>query len=310
MGKNSLQKNGTVFAAAAVCCLLWGSAFPCVKIGYSLFGIGSGDSFSQILFAGIRFFTAGIITLAFSGIFLKKPVLPRRSSLKWVLTLSFFQTVLQYTCFYLGLARTTGTKGSVITSLNVFLTIIISAVFFRFEKLTLRKMVGCLLGFAGVIVINSDGLSDISFSFSGEGLVFLSAVFYGISSALTKKYSRSCDPVLLCGQQFVIGGLVMIITGLCFGGRIKSFTPGGGAMLLYLSVLSAAAFSLWSLLLKHNAVSKVSVFGFMNPVFGVILSVIFLSESVSPLKAAVSLILITSGILIVNMTLQKRKNVV
>ncbi len=44
-----------VLVGALICCALWGSAFPCIKIGYSMMDIASSDTASQILYAGYRF---------------------------------------------------------------------------------------------------------------------------------------------------------------------------------------------------------------------------------------------------------------
>lgn len=74
------------------------------------------------------------------------------------------------------------------------------------------------------------------------------------------------------------------------------------AMLIYMALISAVAYSLWGILLKYNPVSKVAVFGFMNPVFGVILSAILLKESDSlGAMCLLSLVLVCIGIYIVNM---------
>ena len=55
MNKKLLTKTPVVCGLAIICCLLWGSAFPCIKIGYQMFNIPSGAVGSQFLFAGIRF---------------------------------------------------------------------------------------------------------------------------------------------------------------------------------------------------------------------------------------------------------------
>ena len=93
-----------------------------------------------------------------------------------------------------------------------------------------------------------------------------------------------------------------MLAGLISGGKLGSAGISGIAMLLYLAFISAAAFSLWSLLLKYNPVSSVSIFGFMNPVFGVILSALLLSEK-SPagaVKTVTALLLVAAGIITVN----------
>ena len=112
--EKKLQKPGVVFALALLCCALWGSAFPCVKIGYEWLAIeGAG---SQILFAGYRFFLAGIFTFLIGSFLEKRWLMIRRSSVLPVFGQGMLQTFIQYICFYIGLAHTTGAKGSVINA--------------------------------------------------------------------------------------------------------------------------------------------------------------------------------------------------
>ncbi|MBO7395598.1 MAG: DMT family transporter [Ruminococcus sp.] len=302
-------RRAVVVSFTLICCLLWGSAFPCIKIGCRLFDIDSGSPSSQILFAGMRFLLAGIMAAAVGSIAARHPLMPSREDIPRVCLLSLFQTILQYTFFYIGLSHTTGMKGSVITASNVFMSILVSALIFRTEKLTARKLVGCTVGFAGVILINLTGSSDLSFSFAGEGMVFLSALSYAFSASITKRFSRLADPIMLSSWQFILGGAFMIAAGLLSGGKVGAAGASGAAMLIYLAFISAAAFSLWSLLLKYNPVSSVSVFGFMNPVFGVILSALLLSERppAGALRTAAALLLVAVGIITVNSSFIKKE---
>ena len=218
-----------------------------------------------------------------------------------ILKLSLLQTVLQYLFFYIGLANTTGVKASIIEGVNVFIAIFVASLIFRREKLTMGKLAGCLIGFAGVVLVNLNGNGlDMSFHLNGEGFIFLSTVAYAFSSVYLKRYSKTENPVLLSGWQFVAGGLVMTIMGLLMGGRITKVTAAGIAMLFYLACISAVAYSLWGILLKYNPVSRVAVFGFMNPVFGVILSAFLLGEreQASGIKSIIALILVSIGIYI------------
>ena len=74
------------------------------------------------------------------------------------------------------------------------------------------------------------------------------------------------------------------------------------ALLRYMAMISAVAYTLWGVLLKYNPVSRVSVFGFMNPVFGVLLSALILGESAQALSiyALAALVLVSLGIYVVN----------
>ena len=96
----------------------------------------------------------------------------------------------------------------------------------------------------------------------------------------------------------------MTICGLLFGGTLPVVTAKGIMMLIYMALISSVAYSLWSVLLKYNPVSRISVFGFMNPVFGVILSALLLGETEQALSinAVIALVLICTGIIIVNKT--------
>ena len=115
-------KQGGIFLPALLCTLLWGSAFPSVKTGYALFGIGD-DAYSKLFFAGWRFMLAGVAVLAVSAVLNKKLIFPKRSLWKGILLLGFVQTTLQYVFFYIGLSHTTGVKGSVITAMSTFLAV-------------------------------------------------------------------------------------------------------------------------------------------------------------------------------------------
>lgn len=301
--KNFPEQTWAVCLLAFICCFLWGSAFPCIKIGYRLFDISADASMSQILFAGVRFTLAGILVILFGSILKKKPLIPRKTSYGNILKICIFQTVLQYLFFYIGMAHTTGVKASIVEASSTFLAIIIASLIFRQEKLNLEKAGGCLVGFAGVILINltGSGLTG-QVSFNGEGFILISAAAYAVSSVLIKRYSQTEDPVVISGYQFLAGGLVMVIIGIAAGGRLHLSSPSGALMMLYMALISAVAYTLWGFLLKYNPVSKVAVFGFMNPVFGVILSAILLKESgqMPIIQCMISLLLVCTGIYIVN----------
>lgn len=304
MRDSKLSKIYIMTPLALLCCFLWGSAFPMVKIGYEMFSISESDTASQILFAGIRFALAGALVIVFGSLIAKKPLYPKnKAEIGHCLVLSLFQTILQYTAFYIGLAHTSGVKSSVLVALNVFLSLILSALVFRMEKLTVPKVIGVIIGFAGVVLINFEAGGFSGFSLNGEGAILFSAFAYSVSSVLIKKYSVNEDPVMLSGWQFLIGGIIMALFAAAAGGRIHMQADIKSVLaILYLALISAVAYTVWGLLLKYNPVSRVAVMGFMNPVFGVLLSALFLGETAEAfsVKNLVSLVLVCIGIYIVN----------
>lgn len=300
-----MERTGVVFGCALICCLLWGSAFPCIKIGYGLFGIAQEDSMTQIVFAGLRFALAGALVILFGSLLQRRVLRPKRGSFPLIFRLSLAQTVFQYLFFYIGLAHTSGVKSSIIGASNVFLSIFVAVAVFHMEKLSMRKLTGCLIGFAGVVLINwNAGGLEGGLSLTGEGFLLISALSYAFSSGMIRKYSERENPVVLSGYQFFFGGGLLIVCGLAAGGRLDvRAVPAAGWMLLgYLAFLSAAAYTLWGILLKYNPVGRVSVFGFMNPVFGVLLSALLLGEGGQAFgpRGMIALLLVCAGIGVVN----------
>ena len=277
-----------------VCCALWGSAFPCIKIGYALFGIPAHDSASQLLFAGLRFTLAGMLVIVGMSVAQRRPLVPQARDIKPICILSLFQTIGQYFFFYLGLSR---------ASAN-FLAILFAALAFHTEKLNAAKVLGCVLGFAGVALVNLSGADGtFGFTLDGEGFILASTVAGALSTCLIGIFSREHDGVLLAGWQFLVGGVVLTAIGFLMGGTLSPTEIAPAiALIIYMALISAVAYSLWSRLLAVNPVSRVSVFGFMNPVFGVLLSALLLGEGAgtSPITVIVALLLVCGGIIIVN----------
>ena len=301
--KNTLTKTGIVALLACVCCILWGSAIPVIKTGYRLMEVDAADTASQIVFAGIRFTLAGLLVLIFASIRERKVLIPDRTILKYAVPVCLAQTVGQYFFFYIGVAHTSGVKGGIITGLGNFIAILMACLIVRNERMTGRKMAGCVLGFAGVVVINLMGKSlDMGFTLTGEGFILISQVAYGISTILINIYSKKVSPVVLSGTQFTMGGVVLTLIGIGMGGRLGNITAVGVVIIFYLAMVSAVAYTLWSVLLAWNDVSKVAIFGFVNPLCSVILSALILGEVKQAFNTGslAALLLVCAGIYIVN----------
>ena len=304
--KNLLQNPLIVALGALLCCALWGSATPAIKIGKSL--LIENNVESTILFAGIRFFAAGIITVLIYSIARRKLLYPKLSNMPKVLTVSAFQTVIQYIFFYVGLTLTTGVKGTVLSGSSAFFIVILAALVFKTENLTVKKVLACLVGFTGMLLVNLNGL-DFNMGW-GDLFVIISTISYAFSSMFMKKFSAYEDPVVISGYQFIIGGGFMIIVGLVFGGKISFADTTGVAILVYLSFLSAIAYAVWGVLLKYNPASRVSIYNFTTPVFGSILSYIFLvgeRENINLVNLFISLVVVSAGILLLNINPKKKQ---
>lgn len=301
--KNFFTKPLNIFICAIIATFLWGSAFPAIKIGYELFEIPSGDIASKMLFAGIRFTLAGIFVTIFNTVMHKMLVLPQKKQLGGILLLGFIQTTVQYIFFYISLIYLSGVKGSILNSIGNFFAVILAHFCFKSDRLNLTKVIGCCLGFGGVVLCCLGGGSmDMSFTFMGDGFILIAAFCFASGSVITKFVTRQADSVMVTGINLSFGGILLVAIGLIFGGRLSVPSLSAFAMLMYLALLSSVAFAVWAQLLKHNPVGKISVYCFLNPVFGVILSGIFLGDEFFNLSTLAALALVSLGVYIVNRT--------
>lgn len=294
------SRRNVVFALATFCCLLWGSAYPAIKNGYAAFAIAANDIPGKMVFAGWRFLFAGLILLVLAQ--LTGRAVWQLSKRNWgeLALLGFTQTAVQYVFFYVGLAYTTGVKGSIMNGTAVFFGVLLGHFLYHNDRLSASKIVGCLVGFAGVIVVNfSRDLLNFDFTLMGEGFVVIAALILSIGMVYGKKISQAMDSTVMTAWQLTLGGLMLLAVGYVFGGHLGEITTTGFFLLLYLCVLSSAAFALWSLLLKYNQVGLISVFNFLVPIFGAALSAVFLGETIFEWKNVIALILVCGGIWLV-----------
>lgn len=298
-----LSQGWCVCLLALASCLLWASAIPCIKLGYQYLAINTADVPSVILFAGLRFMLAGIIALVAASV--ERRDIPRVPLSSWhkVVKLALAQTIVQYVFFYIGVANAPGIRGSIVNGSNTFFAILVATLVFRQEKLNGRKIIGCIMGFAGVILANLTGeSSEAGMTLTGEGFILIATISSAVSAALIHIFAQDDDPVALSGWQFVLGGTVLAGLGAAMGGALGEVSPQGLGMLVYLAFVSGAAYSLWSLLLKHNPTSRVVIYQFSLPVFGVVLSSLLLNEAsaIPWQQTALALMLVVIGIIVVN----------
>lgn len=298
--KDILTNSFFVTGVAIFCTLLWGTAFPAIKTGYRLFEISSDDTPSILIFAGARFTIAGLMVLAIGLIKNPERMFLHKKDILPVGILGFFQTFLQYLLLYIGLVHISGTKSSLLTSVSAFGSVILSAIFFRSDKLTVKKILGCFVGISGIALITLSGGELGGYSFIGDGLVILSNLSGAFGNIVSKKIADKRHPIQISGWQLIIGGTALIIAGMVFDGKLIFYDIKCVMILLYLAFMAGTAFMLWTMLLFYNNVSKIAVFNLFIPIFGTMWSGIFLNENIFTFINIISLLLVCSGVFLVN----------
>ena len=272
--KQTVKKQYKLFILATLCTMLWGSAIPSIKIGYDLFRILPDATADKLLFAGIRFFGAGLLILIPYLLVTRKLEITRETASQSVI-LGLVQTAGQYFFMYIGLAYTSGVNASVFNSVGTLLYIVLAWIIFRAEKVSACKLIGCIVGFSGILLNSISAQKMGMLTFKGDGFLIIANLCFAIGFLYSKHSVKKTDPFLLTGLQMTLGGGVLLALGLVMGGRLPQVTVSGCLLLFYLMIVSAVAFSLWTLLLREYPPALVGMFNFLTPVFGSLFSCLF-----------------------------------
>ena len=300
------SKRNFVFTAIFYT-FLWGCAFPLVKICMESFQIPDSDNMSKCLVAGIRFSFAGLLALLWCYFKEESKVSLKPYQVKTVLFYGLLGTALQYAFTYIGLSRIDGSKGAIYDQLCVFIVVLTSGIFFKSDKLNLNKLTGVLLGFAGVLAINTDGIS-FTFNPIGEGFMLGAVVCQTAAYFVSKGTAETISAPKLVGYGQLIGGILLCIFSVLSGGRIYTINLTAAASLVALILISAVAYILSLMPLKYFPASEISSFNLLITVFGVVMSSVMLGENIFRWNYGASLLLISIGIILINSVKTKKGN--
>lgn len=287
----------TVFALTAA--IAWGWAFPLIKIGFSAFGITADMTGSKMLFAGIRFAAAGLIVLAVARSSNRSFKTDIRRDWWFILVFALMNTALHYFFFYIGMSHSEGSRAAILNSLSTFLVVLLACACFKSDRLTPRKMLGCVIGFSGVLALNLGGADSGRFTWLGDGMIILNAICGACANLMTRGLSRRVDVFVGTGYGLTIGGLLLIIPGLAFGGKLSTVNMLGIVCLVLLIAISALGFALYNKLLSLNPVGKVAIYNSLIPIVGAVTSCLCLGETFHA-KYALAGGLAALGIYIIN----------
>lgn len=293
------QRPVWVVLLALTAAVAWGWAYPLIKLGMSELGILPSMTGGKMFFAGIRFCVSGLIILlvAQRGHRSFKVVAPKDWG--FILLFSLFNTTLHYAFFYFGLSHSEGARAAILNSMSVFTVVILACVFFKTDRMTKRKITGCLLGFVGILALNLGGKESGRFTWLGDGMIILNALCGATASLMTRGLSRRVDVFVGTGYALAIGGALLVVPGWLMGGTLPRVTPWGLVILLLLIAISSLGFSLYNKLLSCNPVGKVAIFNSLIPVVGAITSCMCLGETFY-WKYVLAGVLATAGIYVIN----------
>ena len=293
------QRSAWVVTFALTAAIAWGWAYPLIKLGFGEFGITQEMTGSKMLFAGIRFAISGVIVLILARGKGKSFGVVRPVNWWYLLVFALLNTTLHYAFFYIGLSHSEGARAAILNSMGVFLLVLLACLFYKSDKLTMRKIIGCVIGFVGILILNLGGGESGHFTWLGDGMIILNALCSASAGLMTRGLRTRVDVFVGTGYSLGIGGVLLIVPGLLLGGTLPQVTGMGIVILGLLIGISTMGFALYNKLLSCNPVGKVAIFNSLIPVVGAITSCLCLNEPFYS-KYLMAALLATGGIYIIN----------
>ena len=292
-----MRSSYKVILKATLVMLLWGSLFPCIKLGYTAFSINAGHIPSLLLFAGIRFLLCGLIISTFCKIRREEMRISGRKNWSALLCVALFAVVLHYACTYAGLSMVESGKTALLKQLGALLFICFSFLFFKEDRFSVFKLIAAFLGLCGIIVLNLDGASWQFALGIGEILIIAASFCTVVSNISGKHLTRNMPPLVMTGYTQLIGGALLTLAGLIGGGKLGALSWQGVLVFAYILLASTLGYGMWYGLLKSNDLSKLFIIKFLEPVFAALFGILLLHEKFSIMQV-IAFVLTVAAILI------------
>lgn len=285
-------------AVVILIAFIWGVAFVGMKetVKYA----------APLTAAGLRFFIASLPLLFVVWRSGRLRGLHRNDYVKFAV-LGFFQTTLLFGINFTAIQFVPAGISSILLNTNPFFVALFAHFLIKGDGLTKQKILGLLVGFGGVLALVFGGGSSLGDVPVYWLLILLVASVVWATSSILVKLLRFEDMLTASAGQMFFGSLPLLFAGLVFESQPINFTPSFIFWLLYIAIPgSAFGWWAWNSMLQRYSASRISVFLFLIPVFGVLSGVVLLGESLS-FSMLIGGALVASGIILVNMRLNRQK---
>ena len=221
--------------------LLWGSLFPFIKIGYSAFNINTASIADILMFAALRFAFCGLIVCGAAYLNGENLKCPKYKNIFNITLMGVFAIVLHYSFAYVGLSLADSSKTAILKQLGALFYVCFAFIFVKNERFSIYKILGALVGFCGIIVINA-GNGGIGFNL-GDALIILASVCTVVANVMSKQFVKGNSPLWITGISQLTGGIILFIIAITTGGNLPAFSIKGLLVFTYICTASIIAYT-------------------------------------------------------------------
>ena len=276
--------------------IIWASAFFNIKI--------ATYSYGPTTIALLRVFF-GAIPVILLCVFKKIKIEAFTKDWYWFAIIGLINLVVPFFLIAYGVKTVQSNLAAILMSTTPLSSTILGHFFIKKEKINFLKTIGVLIGFAGIVYLFSDNLLINENNFSSALLILVGSTCYVIGGVLTLKISRKKNENVTA--SILIWATIILIPITFIFEKPWSLNPSlpSTISLIYLGVVSTGiAWLLRFRILKNNGLVFQSQVAYLIPIFGIILSYIFLREIITP-KVLIALLAVIIGIYFVKRSTNK-----
>ena len=304
--KEKQRINFIPILLALVVMLCWGSLYPTVKLGYEKFEINTAYYPNLVFFAGVRFTVSGGIIVLLLGV-RNKTVPTVKTGKEWwgIALVALFSVMLNYSLAFYGLSIVESSKTALLKQAGALIFIVISALLFKEDKMTIGKAIGAVLGLGSIIILN---VNQLGFSLGfGETVIVVSSFCTVTASVICKKMLKGTDSIVITGYSQLFGGVILLAIGFACGGEMWMAQFGDYLLFGYMVLATCASYMIWYTIVQRYELSKLFITKLSEPVFAAIIGAIILKEDLLQWHYIGAFLCIATAVIISNVAFPKWK---
>jgi drug/metabolite transporter (DMT)-like permease len=278
---------------------IWGSSYLFIKLAV--------DDFGTFTLVALRL-TVGAL-LIWTVVRLAGQKLPReRRIYGHLLVMAIINITIPFLLITWAEQSVESSLAAILTSPVPLIAIVLSAFFLHDEPLRVNGLVGLVVGFVGVVIVTSRGLTAEGSSLAGEIALLGAALSYACGAVYARRNVRGLAPMIPAAFQVTFAA---IITGVCALLFEHPWTarPDAQAVfsILWLGILgSGVAYLFVFRLFSHWGATRTTLVAYLLPVVGIVLGYLVLAEPIDG-RILVGTALVIAGVGLVNSRFGKRR---
>lgn len=279
----------------------WGSSYLFIKIGV--------ETLTPLTLVAARV-AIGAAVLAVVMVLARQALPARRAVYGHMVIVALLGIVVPFTLISWGETSIDSALAAILTGTVPLFAIVLAALVLHDEPITINRLAGLVVGFAGLVVLTSPNFGGSGPGGTLEGVLALigASVSYGAAGVYARRTVSDVPPLANAFLEVGFAAVITLVLALAFGDPFATRVEASTVLsVVWLGLIgSGLAFLAFFFLLGRWGATRTSLVAYVMPVVGAVLGFIVLRETLS-LPVIVGMILIIAGVAVANSQYGQRR---